>query len=85
MNKQTTSVSHHNATYNLKIGGWLQHLNSKASEAILQVATEDIILPNGQSVDIYKTEKRQYENLKKNCKCYGNRSVVTCARLLLYA
>ena len=34
---------------------------------------------------IYKTDKRQYKNLKKNYKCYGNRSVVTSARLLLYA
>lgn len=34
---------------------------------------------------IYKTDKRQYKNLKKNYKCYGNRSVVTSACLLLLA
>lgn len=58
MNKQTTSVSHNNATYAISIGGWLKHLHSDISEALLEIATEDIQLPNGQKAGIYKAEKK---------------------------
>lgn len=58
MNNKTTSITHNNATYDLSIGGWLQHLHSNASEALIEIATEDILLPNGQKAGIYKTEKK---------------------------
>lgn len=58
MKKQTTSVSHNNAVYELEIGRWLQHLHSDALEACREIATEDILLPNGQKAGIYKVEKK---------------------------
>lgn len=58
MKTQTTSVSHNDATYDLSTGRWLKHLLSAPSEALLEIATEDIQLPNGQKAGIYKAEKR---------------------------
>lgn len=69
MNKQTTSVSHNDAAYDLSIGGWLQHLHSNVSEALLEIATEDILLPNGQKAGIYKTEKRAEYNAQPAKSC----------------
>ncbi|KAB8042289.1 SEL1-like repeat protein [Janthinobacterium aquaticum] len=59
MNKQTTSVSYNDATYHLRIGGWLQHLHSDLSEALMEIATEDIRLPNGQKAGDYKAKKKE--------------------------
>ncbi len=58
MNKQTTSVSHNDAIYTIGINGWLKHLHSDLSEALFEIATEDIQLPNGQKAGIYKAEKK---------------------------
>ncbi|WP_147310734.1 hypothetical protein [Pseudomonas citronellolis] len=69
MNKQTTSVSHNDATYDLSIGGWLQHLHSNPSEAILEIAIEDILLPNGQKAGIYKAEKRSEYDAQPDRSC----------------
>ena len=66
MNKQTTSVSHNDAAYDLSIGGWLQNLHSAASEAILEIATDDILLPNGQKAGTYKAEKRSEYDAQPN-------------------
>ena len=69
MNKQTTTVSHNDATYDLSIGNWLQHLNSSLSEALHEIATEDIVLPNRQKAGIYKTEKRAEYNALPGKSC----------------
>ncbi|WP_152598807.1 hypothetical protein [Janthinobacterium sp. RA13] len=66
MNKQTTSVSHNSATYDLRIGGWLQHLHSDLSDALKEIATEDILLPNGQQVGDYKAEKKDEYNAQSD-------------------
>jgi hypothetical protein len=58
MTNQTTAVSHNGAVYDLRIGGWLQHRHSEAAEAIREIATEDILLPNGQKAGPYRAEKR---------------------------
>jgi hypothetical protein len=58
MSKQTTSVSHNGAAYDLRIGAWLQHLHNDLSEALREIATEDILLPDGQKAGIYKAEKK---------------------------
>lgn len=64
MNRQTTSVSHNDATYDLSIGVWLKHRNSLPSVAILEIATEDIQLPNEQNARIYKAKKKaEYDAL----------------------
>lgn len=61
MNK--TSVSHNDATYDLNTGGWLKHLHSSLSEALLEIVTEDVQLPNWQTVGMYKAEKKaEYDN-----------------------
>lgn len=69
MNKQTISVSHNEAAYDLNIGGWHRHLHSNLAEAIREIATEDILLPNGQKVCIYKTEKRTEYNARPDRSC----------------
>jgi hypothetical protein len=69
MNKQTTSVSHNDATYKLHIGGWHQHLNSDLVEALKEVAIEDIQLPNGQQADMYKAEKKAEYNAHSDKSC----------------
>lgn len=57
-----TSVSHNGATYDLNTGGWLKHLHSSLSEALLEIVTEDIQLSDSQTVGTYKTEKKaEYE------------------------
>ncbi|HFF6191678.1 TPA: hypothetical protein ACGCHN_004313 [Stenotrophomonas maltophilia] len=55
---QTTSVSHNGVTYDLRLGGWLKHLHSDLSEALSEIATEELYLPNRQTAGTYKTEKR---------------------------
>jgi hypothetical protein len=55
---QTTSVSHNGVTYDLSLGCWLRHLHSDLSEALLEIATEEVYLPNGQTAGTYKAEKR---------------------------
>lgn len=79
MNKQTTSVSHNDTAYELRIGGWLKHLHSDLSEAILEIATEEILLPNGQKAGIYKAEKKaeydsQPDRSRSSAKEYLNSS-----------
>ncbi len=69
MKKQTTSVSHNTAAYDISIGGWLQHLHSDPSEALLEIATEDIQLPNGQNAGIYKAEKRAEYDAQPDRSC----------------
>jgi len=69
MNKQTTSVSHNDAAYDLRIGTWLQHLHSDLSKALLEIATEDILLPNGQKAGIYKAEKKAEYNAQPDRSC----------------
>lgn len=62
MIKQSTAVSHNGAVHDLRIGAWLQHRKSAATEAIREIATEDILLPNGQKAGAYRAEKRaEYE------------------------
>lgn len=64
MNRQTTSVSHNDATYDLSIGVWLKHRNGLPSVAILEIATADIQLPNEQNAGIYKAKKKvEYDAL----------------------
>lgn len=58
MNTQTTTVSHNESTYDLCIGGWLQHLDSELLEALSEIATEDIQLSTGQQAGMYKAEKK---------------------------
>jgi hypothetical protein len=57
MNNQTTSVSHNDVAYDVGMGGWLKHLNSAPLVALLEIATEDILLPNMEKAGIYKAEK----------------------------
>ncbi|WP_088496337.1 hypothetical protein [Stenotrophomonas maltophilia] len=60
----TTSVSHNGATYLLNVGSWLRHRHSDPSEALLEIATEDIYLPNGQTAGAYKAERKtEYSTL----------------------
>ncbi|MEN3812049.1 hypothetical protein ABH309_05075 [Chromobacterium piscinae] len=73
MNKQTTSVSHNNVDYDISIGGWLQHLHSGPSAALLEIATEDILLPNGQKAGIYKVEKRVEYNAQPDRSCSSSK------------
>ncbi len=83
MNTQmTTSVSHNGATYDLSLGSWLRHLHSDLSEALLEIATEDLYLPNGQTAGTYKAEKkaeystqpdRRYTSAKKHLDSHSNR------------
>lgn len=68
MNKKTTSVSHAGATYDLNIG-WLNHLNSPPSVALLEIATEDIQLPNEQNAGIYKAEKKSEYDAQTERSC----------------
>ncbi len=69
MNKQTTCVSHNDAIYTIRIVGWLKHLHSDLSEALLEIATEDIQLTNGQKAGIYKAEKKAeyYAQSDRSC------------------
>ncbi|MGO4718593.1 hypothetical protein AB4071_05620 [Stenotrophomonas sp. 2MCAF14_2] len=55
---KTTSVSHNGIIYDLSLGRWLGHRHSDLSEALLEIATEEICLPNGQTAGTYKAEKR---------------------------
>lgn len=81
MNKQTTSVSHNNASYGLSIGGRLQHLHSNLSEAILEIAIEDILLPNGQKAGIYKAEKRSEFEAQSDRSCSSAKKYLdSCSR-----
>jgi len=73
MKKQTTSVSHNNAVYELEIGRWLQHLHSDALEACREIATEDILLPNGQKAGIYKVEKRTEYDAQPDRSCSSSK------------
>lgn len=70
MNKQTTTpVSHNDAAYKLRLGGWLKHLHSAPSEALLEIATEDIQLPNGLEAGIYKAEKKAEYGAQSDRSC----------------
>lgn len=60
--KKMTAITHNNVTYEIRIGSWFQHLHGKASEALREVHTDDIILPTEKTVAIYKTEKRAEYN-----------------------
>lgn len=81
MNKQTTSVSHNDATYDLSIGGWLQHRNSNHLEAILEIAIEDILLPNEQKAGIYKAEKRSEYDAQPERSCSSAKKYLdSCSR-----
>ncbi len=77
MNHQKTSVSHNSDTYDISIGFWLKHLNSTPSEALFEIATEDIQLPNGQCAGTYKAKKKaeydaQPEKSRSSAKKYLN-------------
>jgi hypothetical protein len=81
MNKQTTSVSHNNTTYDLSIGSWLRHLHSNLSEAILEIAIEDIQLPNGQKAGSYKAEKRSEYDAQPERSCSSAKKYLdSCSR-----
>ncbi|WP_139346961.1 hypothetical protein [Pseudomonas oryzihabitans] len=81
MNKQTTSVSHNDAAYDLIIGGWLKNLRSAHSKAILEIATDDILLPNGQKAGIYKAEKRSEYDAQPNKPCASaKKHLDSCSR-----
>lgn len=62
MMKKMTAISHNNVTYEIRFGSWFQHLHGKASEALREVHTDDIILPTEKTVAIYKAEKRAEYN-----------------------
>ena len=62
MMKKMTAISHNNVTYEISFGSWFQHLHGKASEALREVHTDDIILPTEKTVAIYKAEKRAEYN-----------------------
>lgn len=77
MTKKTTVISHNGAVYDIAMGGWLQHLHSKASDAICEIFTDDIQLPDGKTVGTYKAEKKvEYKSkshtLRSSAKQYLN-------------
>ncbi|WP_213663543.1 hypothetical protein [Stutzerimonas stutzeri] len=81
MNKQLTSVSHNNAVYDLCIGGWLQHRNSNLSESILEIAIEDILLPNEQKAGVYKAKKRSEYDAQHERSCLSAKKYLdSCSR-----
>lgn len=81
MNKQTTSVSHNTTTYDLSTGSWLRHLHSNPSEAILEIAIEDIVLPNGQKAGSYKAERRSEYDAQTERSCSSAKKYLdSCSR-----
>lgn len=80
MMKKWTAISHNNVVYELRIGSWFQHLHGKASEAIREVHTDDIILPNEKTVEIYKAEKRgEYNALARRPRSSAKQYLNDCS------
>lgn len=69
MTKKMTAISHNGAVYDITMGGWLQHLHSKASEAVLEISTDDIQLPDGKTGGTYKSEKKAEYKSQPNRSC----------------
>ncbi|MEE1921572.1 hypothetical protein V0R50_06535 [Pseudomonas sp. 148P] len=69
MTKKTAVVSHNGSAYDLTMGSWLQHLNSKTSIAIQEISTDDILLPDGKTAGAYKAEKKSEYKSQTNRSC----------------
>ena len=64
MTKKMTVISHNGAVYDITIGSWLQHLHSKASDAISEISTDDIQIADAKTAGTYKAEKKaEYKSL----------------------
>lgn len=81
MTKKTTVISHNGAVYDITMGGWLQHLHSKASDAILEISTDDIQLPGGKIVGAYKAEKKaEYKSKPHTPRSSAKQYLNECSR-----
>lgn len=81
MTKKMTVISHNGAVYDITMGGWLQHLHSKASDAILEISTDDIQLPDGKTVGTYKAEKKAEYKSKPHTPCSSAKQYLNdCSR-----
>ncbi|WP_338508079.1 hypothetical protein [Pseudomonas poae] len=81
MTKKTTVISHNGAVYDIAMGGWLQHLHSKTSDAILEISTDDIQLPDGKAVGTYKAEKKaEYKSNPQTPRSSAKQYLNDCSR-----
>lgn len=74
--KKITVISHNNKNYALKIGSKLKHCYSDPLDALLDVFTDDIQMPNGLTAGNYK------KNMKDEYNSLPNKSVLSSKKYL---
>jgi len=74
--KNITIVSHNDKSYELKIDGWFNHLDSNSEKALAEIITDDIVIVENMKVSEFK------DRIKSNYKLLSDKKGLSYKRYL---